>query len=78
MEKPIDQVKDLSAKNSQWAINNYQVMEKTLKNNHNSITRQLLKRHQELVDVHMDKWKAESKKALSEMAKVLKETKKES
>lgn len=57
---------------NQWAVQNYQVLEKTLKNNHDAITRQLLKRHQELVDQHMKSWKDSSKRAILDISKGLK------
>jgi hypothetical protein len=77
-ETGIEIAKDLSAKNSAWAANNYVVLEKTLKTNNDAITKQLLKRHKELVDKHMSDWKKESKKAVDDMAKALKVDKKES
>ncbi len=60
-----------------WAKNNYQVLSKTIKNNHDNITKRLLKRHQELVDAQMERWKRESKKALNDLTRTLKDKKKE-
>ena len=76
-EKPIDQVKDISDKNRNWAAINYSVLEKTIKTNHDMISKQLLKRHQELVDQHMSQWKKASKKTVDDIARSLKEKKKE-
>ena len=75
-EKAVDQVKEISEKNAKWASANFMVLEKTIKNNHDRITRQLLKRHTELVDAHMENWKKESQKAADEMAKALTSKKK--
>lgn len=75
-EKGIDQVKEISAKNLQWAAANYTVLEKAIKNNHNTISRRLLKRHTDLVDAHMERWKREAKKAVSDVSKALKDEKK--
>lgn len=75
-EKAIDQVKDISAKNLQWAASNYQVLEKAIKTNHDMIGKRLLRRHSDLVDAHMEKWKKEAKKATSDISKVLKDDKK--
>jgi hypothetical protein len=60
---------------TEFQLVNYAALDKSLKNNHNSLTRQLLRRHKELVNNHMDKWKEESKKALEEMSKILKDKK---
>lgn len=74
-EKAVDQVKDIAEKNIQWAAANYQVLEKAIKNNHDIITKRLLRRHNELVDAQMEKFKRESKKAVSDMSKALKDKK---
>ena len=75
-EKAVDIAKDISAKNMTWAANNYVVLEKTIRNNHNRISRQLLKRHNELVSTTMSKWKRESAKELAAIGKALKDGKK--
>jgi hypothetical protein len=74
-EKAIDKVKEISDKNSQWAAINYSVLEKTIANNHNMISRKLLKRHEEIVNAHMSNWKKESKKAVDDIARALKDKK---
>lgn len=51
---------------------NYSILEKTIRNNHDAITKQLLKRHREMVDAHMEKWKKESKRAMLDIEKALK------
>jgi hypothetical protein len=75
-EKPLDQIKEISTKNIQWAAANYVVLEKAIKNNHNSISRKLLRRHNDLVDAHMERWRKEAKKAVADMSKVIKDDKK--
>ena len=75
-EKAVDIAKDISAKNMTWAANNYVVLEKSIRNNHNRISRQLLKRHNELVNTTMSKWKRESAKELAAIGKALKDGKK--
>jgi hypothetical protein len=71
-ETPLDQIKDIAEKNKNWATANYQVLEKTIKNNHDAISRRLLQRHTDLVDAHMEQWKKESKKAAEDLAQTLK------
>jgi hypothetical protein len=76
-EKAVDQVKEISAKNTQWAAVNYSVLEKTIKNNHDMIAKKLLKRHQQLVDEHMKQWRKASKSTVDEIARSLKDKKEE-
>jgi hypothetical protein len=75
-EKPIDIARDLQDKNSKWAANNYILLEKSIRNNHDSISRKLLKRHGQLVNAHMNQFKKSSQKAIADIANALKDGKK--
>jgi hypothetical protein len=54
-------------KREQWVAQNYTFLEKTIQNNHSEITKAILARHKQLVDAQLDKWKAESKEAVSKI-----------
>lgn len=70
-----EKAQDQMQKAQQWSMANYPILEKQIQDNHNSISRQLLERHKQLVDKHMDKWKEESKKAISNISESLKNKK---
>jgi hypothetical protein len=59
------------AQKSQYV--DYQNLAKATANNHNELTKALLKRHKELVIRHMEQWKQDSKKSLEAIKKKLDE-----
>lgn len=71
-EQGTDQQQNMQ-KNLEWSANNYAIMEKAIKSNHNTISRMLLERHKQMVDNHLSKWSEHSKEALKELEKVLKD-----
>jgi hypothetical protein len=60
-------------KREAWLAQNYLVLEKGIKDNHNEISKMILARHKELVDKTIAKWKQESKDALNKIKNALKE-----
>lgn len=59
-------------KAAKWSTAQFELLGKAITDNHNTISKQLLVRHQNLVDQHMNKWKEESKKATKKMSDALK------
>ena len=58
-------------KMEKWLAQNYMVLDKAIKSNQNSISKQILRRHQELVANQMKRFKEDSKKAISNIASTL-------
>lgn len=63
--------KENMQKNLEWSAKNYMALEKTIKNNHNTISKAILKRHKEMVDKHLKSWKEESKNAIKGIEEAL-------
>jgi hypothetical protein len=55
-----------------WMANNYLLLEKSIKDNHNELSTMILARHKELVNAHLKKWKQDSQEALNTLVGALK------
>lgn len=58
-------------KTEEWLAQNYLMLDKSIKHNHNEISKIILKRHKELVDKQMKKFKEDSKKALEDIKNII-------
>ena len=76
-ETPMEKTERQMKNQTKRAMVDMRMLSKTIDNNHNTITKQLLSRHQEIVDQHMNHFKENSKKALKEISKGIKKKKAE-
>lgn len=63
---------DQMQKAEKWSMAQYELMAKTTEDNHNTISKQLLQRHTDMVEKHMEKWKKQAQEASSKIKNELK------
>lgn len=57
-------------KRDEWMAKNYIALEKTIESNSRKISKMILKRHQEIVDRHMEQWEKATRAAVKEIADI--------
>jgi hypothetical protein len=62
---------EAAQKTEQWMAQNYMALEKGIKNNHSELSKMILARHKEVVNAQMEQFKADSKKAIEQMADIV-------
>jgi hypothetical protein len=56
---------------AKWQTENFEVMNKKIKNNHSLVSRMILKRHKEISETKMKALKEDSKKAIEDILKII-------
>jgi hypothetical protein len=64
---------EIAQKNQDWATQNYMVLEKAIQDNHNFISKTLLKRHKDMVNKHLKEWAKKSKETADDLEDIFKE-----